>query len=140
MSDTPAHEPGDATRRRRTVLIVEDSEDNRLIYSMMLEYAGYRVVQAVNGADGIEQARAVSPDLVLMDVSIPVIDGLEATRRLKADAATRHIPVVALTAHALATDRQRALSAGCDGYLAKPIEPRAVLREVQRFLGAPERE
>ena len=116
------------------MLIVEDNEDNRMIYSMVLEHAGFRVLQAVTGLEGVEQARRARPDLILMDVALPILDGWEATRRLKRDPETRRIPVIALTAHALTTDRDKAAEAGCDAYLAKPIEPKAVLAEVRRFL------
>lgn len=118
-----------------TVLLVEDNPDNRAIYSIVLRHHGFEVVEATNGEDGIETARARLPHLILMDVSMPGIDGWEATRRLKADPATAGIPVIALTAHAMAEDRRKATEAGCDSYLAKPIEPRRVLEEVRRVLG-----
>ena len=119
----------------KTVLLVEDNEDNRIVYSTILEHFGYRVMEALNGEEGIAKARAEKPDLILMDISIPIIDGWEATQVLKHDPRTRLIPIIALTAHALASDRERAMEVGCDGYLAKPCEPRAVVAEVQRFLG-----
>jgi len=119
----------------KTVLLVEDNEDNRIVYSTILEHFGYRVMEALNGEEGIAKARAERPDLILMDISIPIIDGWEATQVLKHDPRTRLIPIIALTAHALASDRERAMEVGCDGYLAKPCEPRAVVAEVQRFLG-----
>ena len=119
----------------KTVLLVEDNEDNRIVYSTILRHFGYTVTEALNGEQGIEKARADAPDLILMDISIPVIDGWEATQVLKHDPRTREIPIIALTAHALRSDRQRALEVGCDGYLAKPCEPRVVVAEVQRFLG-----
>jgi CheY-like chemotaxis protein len=123
---------------RKTVLLVEDNEDNLIIYSTILRFGGYHVVEAHDGRAALAAARSGRPDLILMDVSIPYIDGLEVTRRLKADPTTRHIPVIALTAHALASDRERALEAGCDGYISKPAEPRAVLDAVRRELGAAE--
>jgi len=119
----------------RTILLVEDHEDNRIVYRTILEHYGYTVLLAGDGAEGVRLAREARPDLVLMDVSIPVMDGWEATSVLKADPATAAIPVIALTAHALAADRARAEEVGCDGYLAKPVEPRVVLEEVRRFLG-----
>lgn len=122
------------TETERTVLIVEDNDDNRAIYSTYLSHFGLRVVEAIDGEQGLALARDVRPDLILMDVSIPVVDGLEATRRLKADPATTNIPVIILTAHALASDRKLAFDAGADGYLAKPAEPRAVMAEVNRIL------
>jgi two-component system cell cycle response regulator DivK len=119
----------------QTILLVEDHEDNRIVYSTILEHFGYRVLLAADGAEGVRMARESSPDLVLMDVSIPVMDGWQATATLKADPLTARIPVIALTAHALPADRERAEEVGCDGYLAKPVEPRRVLEEVRRFLG-----
>jgi CheY-like chemotaxis protein len=121
----------------KTVLLVEDNEDNRIVYSTILRHFGYRVMEALNGEEGIATARTEKPDLILMDISIPIIDGWEATQVLKHDPETRQIPIIALTAHALASDRERAMQVGCDGYLAKPCEPRAVVAEVQRFLGQP---
>ena len=100
----------------------------------MLEFGGHRVIEARDGPEGVQVARDQLPDVILMDISIPIIDGWEATTLLKADDRTRHIPIVALTAHAMASDREKAASVGCDGFLAKPIEPRAVLDEVNRWL------
>ena len=123
--------------RRKTVLLVEDNEDNLVVYRTILEHVGYAVVEARDGEEGVARARENLPDLILMDISIPKIDGWEATRRLKAADETKAIPIIALTAHALEEDRQKAMQAGCDGYLAKPVEPRRVVQEVERFLGAP---
>jgi CheY-like chemotaxis protein len=117
-----------------TVLLVEDNEDNQFVYRTILEHFNYRVIVAGDGEEGVRQAREAIPDVILMDVSIPVIDGLEATRIIKADPATAGIPVIALTAHALSEDRRRATEAGCDSYLSKPAEPKRVLAEVQRML------
>jgi two-component system, cell cycle response regulator DivK len=122
--------------RDRTVLIVEDNEDNRIVYSTILRHHGFRVSEALDGEEGISKAREELPDIILMDISIPVIDGWEVTQTLKRDDLTRHIPVVALTAHAMPGDRERAIAVGCDGYLAKPCEPRAVLAEVNRLLAS----
>jgi CheY-like chemotaxis protein len=119
----------------KTVLLVEDNEDNLVVYRTILEHVGYKVIEARDGEEGVSQARRELPDLILMDISIPKMDGWEATQRLKADAATRAIPIIALTAHALEEDRQKAQQAGCDGYLAKPVEPRRVVQEVERFVG-----
>lgn len=121
----------------KRILLVEDHEDNRNIYRTILEHFGYQVLVAGDGREGIQLAREHHPDLILMDLSIPFVDGWEATRVLKQDLATAHLPIIALSAHALAEDRARAMEAGCDGYLAKPVEPRRVLEEVNRFL-APE--
>ena len=123
--------------RDRTVLIVEDNEDNRIVYSTILRHHGFRVSEALDGEAGIAKARQELPDIILMDISIPLIDGWEVTQTLKRDAATSHIPVIALTAHAMPGDRERAMEVGCDGYLAKPCEPRAVLAEVNRLLNRP---
>ena len=117
-----------------TVLIVEDNLDNRMIYRTILEHYGYEVLEAADGEAGVRLARERLPDLVLMDISIPIIDGHEATRMLKADQATAHIPVIALTAHAMAEDRLLAAEAGCDAYLAKPAEPKQVAAEVRRLI------
>src|SRR5438067_12000151 len=119
----------------KMVLLVEDNEDNRIVYSTILKHFGYEVTEALNGEEGIAKARSEKPDLILMDISIPIIDGWEATQVLKHDPQTRDIPIIALTAHALASDREKAMEVGCDGYLAKPCEPRGVVAEVQRFLG-----
>jgi two-component system, cell cycle response regulator DivK len=122
---------------KKTVLLVEDNEDNLVVYRTILEHVGYRVLEARDGEEGVARARADLPDLILMDISIPKIDGWEATQRLKSDDLTSAIPIIALTAHALEEDRQKATQAGCDGYLAKPVEPRRVVQEVERFVGPP---
>lgn len=124
--------------RNKTVLLVEDNEDNLLIYSTILRHFGFQVIEARDGQAGIDAAHAQHPGVILMDVSIPIVDGWEATRRLKADADTAKIPIIALTAHALASDQEKAVEAGCDGYIAKPAEPRVVLSAVQRYLGEAE--
>ena len=116
------------------ILLIEDHEDNRNIYRTILEHFGFRVLLASDGREGVSLAREGQPDLILMDISIPHIDGWEATKILKADPATSHIPIIALTAHALPEDRARAEAVGCDGYLTKPVEPRRVIEEVNRFL------
>jgi two-component system, cell cycle response regulator DivK len=123
------------TSTQPTVLLVEDDADNRLIYQVILEYAGYRVLEAGNGAEGIRLAREDRPDVILMDVSLPLIDGWQATGILKADPGTRRIPIIAVTAHALDRDRAKAMEVGCDGYLPKPVAPRAVVEEVRRWTG-----
>jgi CheY-like chemotaxis protein len=116
------------------ILLIEDHEDNRNIYRTILEHFGFRVEVAPDGREGLRLAREAVPDLILMDISIPHIDGWEATRQLKGDEATAGIPIVALTAHALPEDRERAREVGCDGYLTKPVEPTRVIEEVRRFL------
>lgn len=119
-----------------TILLVEDNEDNQAIYQVILEHHGYCVLQARNGEEGVRMAREQLPSLILMDVSIPIIDGLQATRLLKADPATAAIPIIALTAHAMIEDRERAHEAGCDGYLAKPVEPKIVAATIAEFLSS----
>jgi CheY-like chemotaxis protein len=116
------------------ILLVEDNEMNRDMLSRRLSRAGYEVVIAVDGLRGIAAARSEAPDLILMDMSLPEIDGWEATRRLKTDATTRHIPVIALTAHAMVSDRQKALEAGCDDYDTKPVDLARLLGKVQAVL------
>lgn len=128
--------PLDAMAEAQRILLVEDNEDNLAVYRAILQYAGYEVLEARDGVAGVAEARAGRPDLILMDISIPKIDGFEATRILKTDPETRGIPIVALTAHAMDEDRERAREVGCDGFLAKPVEPRRVVREIKRFLGS----
>ena len=117
------------------MLLVEDNEDNRTIYSTVLRHLGYQVIEAQDGVQAVDLARSEHPDLILMDISIPRIDGWEATRILRDDPSTQDIPIVALTAHALSDDRERAAEVGFSSYLAKPIEPRAVVDEVRRWIG-----
>jgi len=119
-----------------TVLIVDDFDDNRQMYAEFLTYSGYRVLEASNGAEAVDKATNLLPDLVVMDLSLPVLDGWEATRRLKGDPRTRHIPVVALTGHALDEHSNEARSAGCDAFLAKPCLPEKLLETVRRLLSA----
>ena len=121
-----------------TVLLVDDNDDNRTIYRTILEHTGYRVLQCPDGRSALECVRAESPDLVLMDISMPGLDGWEVTRILKADPSTSGIPVLALTARAMPEDRVRGQTAGFETYLTKPIEPRQVLEEVKRVLGDPQ--
>ena len=117
------------------ILLVEDNEMNRDMLSRRLARRGYEVVFAIDGASGVEMAHSESPNRVLMDMSLPVLDGWEATRRLKADAATRHIPVIALTAHAMSSDHDKALEAGCDDYDTKPVELPRLLGKIEALLG-----
>ena len=119
-----------------TILIVEDNEMNRDMLSRRLERKGFAVLIAVDGEKGVEVARANMPDLILMDMSLPVVDGWEATRRLKADKRLKHIPVIALTAHAMANDRDKALEAGCNDYDTKPIELPRLLAKMDALLVA----
>ncbi|HEV7426615.1 MAG TPA: response regulator [Thermoanaerobaculia bacterium] len=117
-----------------TILIVEDNEMNRDMLSRRLVKKGYEVLIAVDGETGLEVARANVPDMILMDMSLPVVDGWEATRRLKADDRLKHIPVIALTAHAMANDRDKALEAGCNDYDTKPIELPRLLAKMEALL------
>jgi CheY-like chemotaxis protein len=117
-----------------TILVVEDNEWSRDLLARWLLRRGYHVLLAVDGREGISKAKYLSPDLVIMDLSLPEIDGWEATRRLKADPSTREIPIVALTAHAMASDRQKAMSAGCDDYHTKPVDFDSLLRSIEAFL------
>ena len=118
------------------ILLVEDNELNRDMLSRRLARKGYEVVLAGDGAEGVAAAAAGRPDLVLMDMSLPVLDGWEATRRLKAAPETRSIPVIALTAHAMSSDRERALESGCDDYDTKPVELPRLLEKIERLLRA----
>src|SRR5262249_42980282 len=117
------------------LLVVEDNEESRDGLTRHLRRKGYEVLAAVDGRQGLEAARSGAPDLVLMDMSLPVLDGWEATRQLKADPQTRHIPVIALTAHAMAGDREKALAAGCDEYDTKPVEFARLLGKIRALLG-----
>ena len=117
-----------------SILLVEDNELNRDMLSRRLERKGYAVALAVDGQQGVDLALASPPDLILMDMSLPVMDGWEATRLLKADERTRHIPVIALTAHAMDGDEQKAREAGCDDYDTKPVELPRLLEKMERLL------
>ena len=117
------------------ILLIEDNEMNRDMLSRRLMKKGYEIFMAVDGEKGVELALSHKPDLILMDMSLPVLDGWEATRRIKANPETHHIPVIALTAHAMGEDRQRAMEAGCDDYDTKPIELARLLLKIASFLG-----
>ena len=118
------------------ILLVEDNEMNRDMLSRRLERRGHEVLIAIDGGEGVARAAADLPDLVLMDMSLPLLDGWEATRRIKADPATSKIPVIALTAHAMAGDREQALAAGCDDYDTKPIELERLVEKIAALLAA----
>jgi two-component system cell cycle response regulator DivK len=124
----------EAATKKQLVLVVDDFADNREMYSEYLSFCGYAVIEAKNGKEAIESAQANLPDIIIMDLSLPVMDGWEATRRLKADERTRNIPVVALTGHALAGHSQGAREAGCDSFLAKPCLPDQLVAEIKRML------
>lgn len=117
------------------ILIVDDFEDNREMYTQFLRFNGYRVAEAVDGRDALAKAGALHPDLIVMDLSLPGVDGWEATRRLKADPTTRDIPVIALTGHALAGHAEGAMAAGCDAFVTKPCIPVDLEAEIRRVLG-----
>ena len=118
----------------RKILLVEDNEMNRDMLSRRLVRSGYEVIMAEDGARGVAMATSDRPDLILMDMSLPVIDGWEATRRIKATPELRKIPIIALTAHAMVTDRDKALEAGCDDYDTKPIELQRLLGKMETLL------
>jgi CheY-like chemotaxis protein len=118
------------------ILVVDDYQDAREMYAEYLQFSGYRVAEARNGNEAVEQALALKPDLILMDLSLPGMDGWEATRRLKADETTKHIPIVALTGHALAGASEGARKAGCDSFVTKPCLPDDLVVEVRRMLNA----
>lgn len=117
-----------------TILLVEDNEMNRDMLSRRLIRKGYEILMAEDGAKGVEVASTQLPDLILMDMSLPVMDGWEATRRLKASDATKAIPIIALTAHAMSTDREKVFQAGCDEYDTKPVELPRLLQKIERLL------
>jgi two-component system, cell cycle response regulator DivK len=122
------------TDRRYLILVVEDQEDNRAIMRDLLNHAGFEVIEAVTGAEGVIAAEAHHPDLILMDIQLPVLDGYEATRRIKAKAELQAIPVIAVTSYALSGDEEKARAAGCDGYVTKPFSPRQLLATVRTYL------
>ncbi len=126
--------PADAAARKPLVLVVDDFADNREMYSEYLSFSGYDVIEAKNGKEAIDAAQKRLPDIIIMDLSLPVMDGWEATRRLKADEKTKRIPVVALTGHALAGHSKGAKDAGCDSFLAKPCLPDQLVAEIKRML------
>lgn len=131
-----ARRQGDTERERPLILLVEDHIELRHLYAQQLLLSGFDVIEAENGAEAIAHTEARGPDVVLMDLSLPIVDGWEATRRLKADRRTAHIPVVALTAHDGSGELQRATRAGCDWFVPKPCPPDALIVEVRRVLAS----
>jgi two-component system cell cycle response regulator DivK len=119
----------------RRILVVEDQEDNRRIVRDLLTATGYELIEAQDGEAGIRLAKEQRPDLILMDIQLPVLDGYEATRRIKADPELRAVPIVVVTSYALSGDEQKAIAAGCDAYVAKPFSPRQLLATVRKLLG-----
>jgi two-component system, cell cycle response regulator DivK len=118
----------------KRILIVEDQEDNRAILRDLLSTAGYELIEATNGQEGVELAQQRRPDLILMDINLPVIDGYEATRRIKGDATLGATPIVAVTSYALSGDEAKARGAGCDDYVTKPFSPRQLLAKLCEYL------
>jgi len=119
----------------KKVLVVEDDMDNRRIVVKVLSVEGYQVIEAIDGVEALARVREEQPDLILMDLALPNLDGWEATRQLKLDPATRSIPVVALTAFAMRGDEEQARAAGCDDYLPKPVRPAAIREIVKKYMG-----
>jgi two-component system, cell cycle response regulator DivK len=119
----------------KRILVIEDIEDNRRIVRDLLTSAGYELIEATTGLEGVRMAAEHRPDLILMDIQLPELDGYEATRRIKADPAGAAIPIVAVTSYALSGDEAKTREAGCDAYLAKPVSPRALLAKVREFIG-----
>jgi two-component system cell cycle response regulator DivK len=118
----------------KRILVVEDQDDNRRIIRDLLTSAGYELIEAEDGEAGVRLAGSERPDLILMDIQLPVLDGYEATRRIKADPELRAIPIIVVTSYALSGDDQKAIAAGCDAYVAKPFSPRELLATIRRFL------
>ena len=118
----------------KRILMVEDTEDNRQIMRDLMSITGYELIEARDGAEGVAMAGLHKPDLILMDIQLPVMDGYEATRRIKADPALMHIPIIAVTSYALSGDEAKTLAAGCEGYVAKPFSPRLLLAKIREFL------
>lgn len=116
------------------ILLVEDNELNRDMLSRRLARKGFDIVTAEDGAQGVEKARSEAPNLILMDLNLPVMDGWEATRQLKSDSATRAIPIIALTAHAMSDDQERAIAVGCDGFDTKPVDLPRLLGKIEKLL------
>ena len=118
----------------KRVLVVEDQEDNRQILRDLLASTGYEIIEAQNGQEALLAARTQSPDLILMDIQLPVLDGYEATRRIKAQPDLRHIPIIVVTSYALSGDEDKARATGCDAYVAKPYSARKLLEMINRYL------
>jgi two-component system cell cycle response regulator DivK len=118
----------------KRILVIEDQEDNRRIVRDLLTSVGYEIIEAVTGEEGVTAAGTHVPDLILMDIQLPGLDGYEASRRIKADPALRHIPIIAVTSYALSGDDVKAYAAGCDGYVSKPFSPRALLAKIREYV------
>ncbi len=118
----------------KRILVIEDTENNRRILNDLLTRSGFEVIEANDGEKGVAMAADRKPDLILMDIQLPIVDGYEATRRIKSNPALREIPIIAVTSYALSGDEAKARAAGCDGYVAKPFSPRVILAKVREFL------
>ena len=118
----------------KRILIIEDEEDNRIIMRDLLITAGYNLIEAVDGEEGVKLAQRERPDLILMDIQLPILNGYEATRRIRASAELKSIPIIAVTSYALRGDETKARAAGCDSYVAKPFSPRELLAKIREFL------
>ena len=118
----------------KRILVIEDTEDNRQIVRDLLESAGYELIEALDGLEGVAAAEREHPDLILMDIQLPGIDGYEATRRIRAVPSLARVPIIAVTSYALSGDEAKTRAAGCDGYVAKPFSPRQLLAKVREFL------
>ncbi len=118
----------------KRILVIEDQEDNRKIVRDLVTASGYELVEATTGEEGLERAESERPDLILMDIQLPGIDGYEVTRRIKANPGLRHIPIIVVTSYALSGDDKKAFAAGCDGYVTKPFSPRLLLAKIREYL------
>ena len=119
---------------KKRILVVEDEADNRRILRDLLLNAGFEVIEALTGDEGVAKAEAEAPDLILMDIRLPILDGFEVTRQIKAKPALRAIPVIAVTSHAMSEDNARAMEAGCDAYFSKPVSPRTLLNKIREYV------
>lgn len=120
-----------------TILLIEDNEQNRYLATFLLEHHGYTVLAAIDGVSGLQLAESTVPDLILLDIQLPQMDGYEVARGLREMKATLDVPIVAVTSHAMSGDREKAFAAGCNGYIEKPINPDTFVAEIQRFLPSP---
>ena len=118
----------------KRVLVIEDNENNLFLFRTILQKSGFEVIEARDGAAGVELAFKEKPDLILMDIQLPVLDGYKATKKIKTAEETKDIPVIALTSYAMVGDREKALNAGCDGYIEKPIDPETFMSEIEKYL------
>ncbi len=120
----------------KKVLIIEDNENNLYLMRAIVEKMGHQVIEALDGETGVKNTVAEKPDLILMDIQLPVLDGYEATRRIRATQGIQDIPIIAITSYAMVGDREKCLAAGCTAFIEKPINPESVMKEIERYLGA----